>query len=145
MSVEETDQLDVDIDYDLTGEDEYAGPQQARLFVSRLDPWSVMKTAFIISIGLAIVTVVAMVLLWGVLAALGVYSSVNDTIESIGGASSSNFNVEEIFGFGRVVGASLVLAAVNVVLVTVLATLFAFMYNLTVPFTHGFEVTLSEE
>ncbi|MDQ1246014.1 MAG: hypothetical protein QG597_381 [Actinomycetota bacterium] len=145
MSVEETSQLDVDIDYDLSGEDDYIEPQQARLFVARLDPWSVMKTAFVISIGLAIVTVVAMVLLWGVLAALGVYSSVNDTIESVAGASSSGFNVEEIFGFGRVVGGALVLAAVNVVLVTVLATLFAFMYNLTVPFTRGFEVTLSEE
>jgi hypothetical protein len=145
VSVEETSELDVDIDYDLAGQDEYDGPQQARLFVSRLDPWSVMKTAFVISIGLAIVTVVAMVLLWGVLAALGVYTSVNDTVESVAGASSSVFNVEEFFGFGRVVGASLVLAAVNVVLVTVLATLFAFMYNLTVPFTRGFEVTLSED
>lgn len=144
MSVEETDQLDVDIDYDLT-EDEYEGPRQARLYVSRLDPWSVMKTAFVISIGLAIVTVVALVLLWGVLAALGVFSDVNSTVESVAGASSSVFDIEQFFGFGRVLGGSLVLAAVNVVLVTVLATLFAFMYNLTVPFTRGFEVTLGED
>lgn len=145
MSVEQSDKLDIGLDYDLTVDEDFAEPAQARLYVSRLDPWSVMKTAFVISIGLAIVTVVAMVLLWGVLAALGTFSSVNDTVESIAGASSSVFDVEQFFGFGRVVAASLVMAAVNVVLVTVLATLFAFMYNLTVPFTRGFEVTLSEE
>ncbi|MCB0916740.1 MAG: DUF3566 domain-containing protein [Actinobacteria bacterium] len=104
-----------------------------------------MKTAFVISIGLAIVTVVAMVLIWGVLAALGTFSSVNDTVESIAGASSSVFDIEQFFSLGRVIAGALVLAAVNVVLITVLATLFAFMYNLTVPFTRGFEVTLSED
>ncbi len=147
MSVEQSDDINTGLDYDLS-EDEaeyYDSPTQARLFVSRLDPWSVMKTAFVISIGLAIVTVVAMILIWGVLAALGTFSSVNDTVESIAGASSSVFDIEQFFSLGRVVGGALVLAAVNVVLITVLATLFAFMYNLTVPFTRGFEVTLSEE
>ena len=87
---------------------------------------------------------IAVVLVWGVLAALGVFSSVNDTIESVAGASSSVFNVEQFFSLGRVVGTAVVLAALNAVLLTVLATLFAFMYNLTVPFTRGIEVTLSE-
>jgi len=147
VSVEQSDDISSEIDYDLSeGEAEYyEGPTQARLFVSRLDPWSVMKTAFVISIGLAIVTVVAMVLIWGVLAALGTFSSVNDTVESIAGASSSVFDIEQFFSLGRVIAGALVLAAVNVVLITVLATLFAFMYNLTVPFTRGFEVTLSED
>lgn len=147
MSVQQTGDSSVGIDYDLADDEEYydEGPTQARLFVSRLDPWSVMKTAFVISIGLAIVTVVAMILIWGVLTALGTFSSVNSTVESIAGASSSVFDIEQFFGFGRVVGGAVVLAAVNVVLITVLATLFAFMYNLTVPFTRGFEVTLSEE
>ena len=56
MSVEQSDKLDVGLDYDLTVDEDYAEPAQARLYVSRLDPWSVMKTAFVISIGLAIVT-----------------------------------------------------------------------------------------
>lgn len=147
MSVEQSEDYSAGIDYDLSEEDVeyYDGPTQARLFVSRVDPWSVMKTAFVISIGLAIVTVVSMILIWGVLAALGTFASVNSTVESIAGASSSVFDIEQFFSLGRVVGGAVVLAAVNVVLITVLATLFAFMYNLTVPFTRGFEVTLSEE
>ena len=122
-----------------------AAPRQARLFLSRLDPWTVMKTAFVLSLGLAIVIIVAVVLVWGILAALGVFSSVNDAIRSVAGASSSVLDVESFFGLGRVFAASLVLAALNIVLFTALSTLFAFMYNLTVPFTRGIEVTLSEE
>jgi len=148
VSVDETEDVAYDVEYteyeDEDYDEEYDGPRQARLKLSRLDPWSVMKTAFVLSIGLAIVTIIAVVLVWGVLAALGVFSSVNDTIESVAGASSSVFNVEQFFSLGRVVGTAVVLAALNAVLLTVLATLFAFMYNLTVPFTRGIEVTLSE-
>jgi len=124
---------------------EYEGPGQARLYLSRIDPWAVLKTAFVISIGLAIVIVVAVVLVWGILAALGVFSTVNEAVESVAGASSSVFDVVQFFSFGRVLGTALVLAVLNVVLVTLLACLFAFMYNLTVPFTRGIEITLTEE
>lgn len=124
---------------------EYPPPSQARLYLSRIDPWAVLKTAFVISIGLAIVIVVAIVLVWGILAALGIFSTVNEAVESVAGASSSVFDIEEFFSFGRVLGSALVLAVLNVVLVTLLACLFAFMYNLTVPFTRGIEITLTEE
>ena len=124
---------------------EYPPPSQARLYLSRIDPWAVLKTAFVISIGLAIVIVVAVVLVWGILAALGIFSTVNEAVESVAGSSSSVFDIEEFFSFGRVLGSALVLAVLNVVLVTLLACLFAFMYNLTVPFTRGIEITLTEE
>lgn len=124
---------------------EYPPPAQARLYLSRIDPWAVLKTAFVISIGLAIVIIVAIVLVWGILSAVGIFSTVNEAVESVAGASSSVFDIEEFFSFGKVLGTALVLAVLNVVLVTLLAALFAFMYNLTVPFTRGIEVTLTEE
>jgi hypothetical protein len=104
-----------------------------------------MKTTFVLSLGIAIVIIVAVVLVWGILAALGVFTSINEAIRSVAGAGSSVFDVEAFFGLSRVVIASLVLATINIILMTALATLFAFMYNLTVPFTKGVEVTLSEE
>lgn len=126
-------------------EAEAGGPREARLYVSRLEPWSVMKTSFVLSLGLAIVIIVAITLVWGVLTALGVFSSVNDAVESVAGSSSSVFNVEDLFSLGNVLSVSLGLSVLNVILTTVFATLFAFMYNLTVPFARGFEVTLREE
>lgn len=138
----QADQIQEELDDDYAT---YPPAAQARLYLSRIDPWAVLKTAFVISIGLAIVIVVAIVLVWGILAALGIFSTVNEAVESVAGSSSSVFNIEEFFSFGRVLGSALVLAVLNVVLVTLLACLFAFMYNLTVPFTRGIEVTLTEE
>lgn len=124
---------------------EASGPREARLYLSRLEPWSVMKTSFVLSLGLAVVIIVAVTLVWGVLTAIGVFSSVNDAVESVAGSSSSVLNVEDFFSLGNVLSASLGLSVLNVILTTVFATLFAFMYNLTVPFARGFEVTLREE
>lgn len=122
-----------------------SAPRQARLHVRRIDPWSVMKTTFVLSLGLAIVTVVAMTIVWAVLAALGVFSSVNDAVESVAGSSSSVFNVEDIFSLPRILMGSTIIGLFNVVLYTVLATLLAYMYNLTVPFAKGVIMTLSED
>jgi len=124
---------------------ETTGPREAQLYLSRLEPWSVMKTSFVLSLGLAIVILVAVTLVWGVLTALGVFSSVNDAVESVAGSSSSVLNIEDLFSLGNVLMAAIGLSVLNVILTTVFATLFAFMYNLTVPFARGFEVTLREE
>src|SRR5688500_5988801 len=38
--------------------------RKARLRVSHIDPWSVMKTSFLLSVALGIVTVVAVAVIW---------------------------------------------------------------------------------
>ena len=45
---------------------------------------------------------------------------------------------------GRLVGLSMVVSAVEIVLISVLSTLFAVLYNLSVGFTGGVEVTLTD-
>ena len=62
--------------------------RRARLVLSRVDPWSVMKLAFLLSIALAIVAVVAVFVLWSVLDAMGVFDSVGSTAESVQSAVS---------------------------------------------------------
>ena len=47
--------------------------------------------------------------------------------------------------FSRVMGVAVILASVEIVLVSVLSTLFALMYNLTVGLTGGIEVVLSDQ
>ncbi len=121
------------------------GPRRARLMVTRLDPWSVMKTFFMLSLAVAIVLVVAVALLWWTLDVTGVFAAVNRTVDDVVGSGSTPFDFMAVAGFERVMGATLVLAAVEIVLVSAMATLFAFLYNLTVGFTHGLEITLTED
>lgn len=122
-----------------------AGPRRAKLFLSRIDPWSVMKTAFVLSIGLAIVVIVATMLLWLVLSFSGTFDALNQTISDVGGSSSGGFDLGGFLSFGRVMGFALLLAAFEIVLTSALATVIAAIYNATVGFSGGIEVTLSEE
>ncbi|MGV1036492.1 MAG: DUF3566 domain-containing protein [Candidatus Nanopelagicales bacterium] len=122
-----------------------AGPRQARLYLTRLDPWTVMKTAFVVSLGLAIVVIVATVLLWTLLSLTGTFDSINQTLNDVGGSGSSSLDVSSFLSFGRIMGFALLLAAFEIVLTSALATVVAAIYNITVDFTGGVEVTLSED
>jgi Transmembrane domain of unknown function (DUF3566) len=121
--------------------------RKARLRVARLDPWSVMKVAFVLSIALGIVTLVGTAVVWEVLNGLGVFSSLNQTVGNLtsSGNSANNFNLASVLSFTRVEGYMLIVAIVDVVLVTALATLGAYLYNLSAGFVGGLEVTLAED
>jgi len=121
------------------------GPRRARLLVSRLDPWSVMKTAFMLAVSLAIVMLVATAVLWYALQTTGVFDAIGKVVNDLAGSGSANFNFASLVGFGRVMGVALIIAALEIVLTSALSTLFAFLYNLSVGLTGGVEVTLSEE
>jgi hypothetical protein len=119
--------------------------RKARLRLVRLDPWSVMKMALALSIALAIVLVVAVVIVWLVLSAAGVWDAINDSISAVLDGDTNGFDVEDYVSLERVAGIALVLAALNVVLMTTLATLGAFLYNLAASLLGGLEVTLAED
>lgn len=120
--------------------------RRARLRLTRIDPWSVMKTAFLLSIAFAIVTIVSVFIVWSVLGVAGVWDSINSTIADVlGSEGSGDFDVENYIGMSRVMGFTMLIAAVDVVLITAMATLGAFLYNLSAALLGGVEVTLAEE
>lgn len=121
-------------------------PRRARLRLTRIDPWTVMKTSFLLAIAFGVVTVVAVAMIWSVLDAAGVWDSINTTIqESVGGPDTADLDVENYIGTSRVLGFTVVVAAIDVVLITAIATLTAFLYNMSAALLGGVEVTLSED
>ena len=123
--------------------------RKARLRVARVDPWSVMKVSFVLSIAMGIVTIVGTAVVWNVLNALGVFSSLNKTVGDLtssgSGTGTTSFNLASFLSFGHVESYMVIVALVDVVLVTALATLGAYLYNLASGFVGGFEVTLAED
>ena len=120
--------------------------RRARLRLTRVDPWSVMKTAFLLSIALGVVTIVSVFMVWSVLSAAGVWESINSTVQDIvGGEDAASFDVEDYLGTSRVLGFTMLVAVVDVVLLTAMATLGAFLYNMAAQLLGGIEVTLSED
>lgn len=121
-------------------------PRRARLRMTRIDPWSVMKTSFLLSVAFGIVTVVAVTIVWSVLGMAGVWGSINDTVQNvIGGEDTSNFDVENYLGMSRVLGFTMLIAVIDVILLTAMATLGAFLYNMAAALLGGVEVTLAED
>lgn len=120
--------------------------RRARLRLLRLEPWSVMKAAFLLSIALGITFLVAVATLWSVVDAAGVFEDVGDLLQDVTGSpTSEGFVLEDYVGFTRVMGLTTMVAVVDVVLITALATLGAFLYNLSSALLGGVEMTLAED
>jgi Transmembrane domain of unknown function (DUF3566) len=122
------------------------GPRRARLNLKRIDPWSVMKFAFAVSVVLFIVVVVATSVLYLALDAMGVWAQINkslgDLVNASGGTGTTSGGFR-VTAWG-VIGTSMLIGAVNVVLFTALATLGAFIYNVCADLVGGVELTLAE-
>jgi len=121
-------------------------PRRARLRLTRVDPWSVMKTSFLLSIAFGIVTVVSVLMVWSVLGAAGVWDSINSSVSAVlSSDGESTFNIEDYVGTSRILGFTVLVAAVDVLLLTAIATLGAFLYNMAAALLGGIEVTLAED
>jgi hypothetical protein len=116
------------------------GPRRARLFVKRVDPWSVMKFSFAVSFVMFFVLIVATAVLYLALDQMDVFSHVNSALATIT-SNSKNIKVTAPVIIGGAGGIGLV----GVVLFTALSTLGAFVYNVCADLVGGVEVTLSEK
>ena len=121
--------------------------RKARLRLSRIDPWSVMKTAFLFSIAAGIVLVVAVYVIWTVIGSSGLFSSINDIVSSVVSTpgDTTPFRIEEYVNTQKVMGVTALVAVFDVLIFTALATLASFLYNLAATMLGGLEVTLAED
>lgn len=121
--------------------------RKARLRLSRLDPWSVMKTAFLFSIAAGIMLVVAVYAVWSVLETSQLFDSVNEIVKSVVAqpGDTTPFQIQQYINTQKVLGVAALLAVVDVVIFTALATLGSFLYNLAATVLGGLEVTLAED
>jgi Transmembrane domain of unknown function (DUF3566) len=120
--------------------------RKARLRMSRIDPWSVMKTAFLLSIAFGIVTWVAVFIIWSAIGAAGVFDNINSTVQEVLGTPTAEpFRIENYINTGKVMGFTTLLACADVLIITALATLGSFLYNIAATLLGGLEVTLASE
>lgn len=115
---------------------------RADLRVIRLEPWSLMRSGFLISLSIAVTLFTASILVYLILAGMGVFSSIDALLGDIFGSPGT---FTDTFTLPVVILGALVLSAFEVVTTTAFIVLTGFVYNLVVPFTGGLEVTLAED
>ncbi len=122
-----------------------ASARRVRLTISRVDPWSAMKISFLLSVALGIALVVATIVLWTVLDAMGVFDQVNGVIGEVIQDGGTKFDILDFIGFTRVVSLSIVIGVIDVILFTAIATLAAFLYNVSSALVGGVQLTLTDD
>jgi hypothetical protein len=123
----------------LTEQNAPATTRNSRVYLTHLDPWSVAKGSFMLGVTLAGITIVVTAVLWLMLSASGVFEAVTGLFKDVSNGGGVSF-----MSLGRLLGLSMVLSAVEIVLISGLSTLFAILYNLSVGFTGGIEITLTD-
>jgi hypothetical protein len=120
-------------------------PRRANLVIARIEPWSVMKFSFLISLVLWLVMFVAVALLYYALSSLGVFGALQRTLASVTSSQgSAGVDLSRWTSSTRVLGYTMLLGAVDVVLITAISTVGAVIYNLVTHLGGGIEVTLKE-
>jgi len=120
------------------------GPRRVRLTVSRIDPWSVMKMAFLLSIAIGIMAVIATIVFWFVVDGLHVFATIQSFINDALG-NPGDVDVSEYFALSRIVSLAVLISVLNVVLLTALAAIMAILYNITAALVGGLRLTLTDD
>jgi Transmembrane domain of unknown function (DUF3566) len=118
------------------------GPRRANLQIKRFDPWSVLKLSLVLGVALFFVWLVAVGILYAVLDGMGVWDNLNGISDEL--LQGSNETGTPLISAGRVFGVAAIIGAVNIVLFSALATVGAFIYNVSADLAGGLEVTLAE-
>ncbi|KBU67058.1 membrane protein [Mycobacterium tuberculosis NRITLD56] len=118
------------------------GPVRASMQIRRIDPWSTLKVSLLLSVALFFVWMIAVAFLYLVLGGMGVWAKLNSNVgDLLNNASGSS---AELVSSGTIFGGAFLIGLVNIVLMTALATIGAFVYNLITDLIGGIEVTLAD-
>jgi len=88
--------------------------------------------------------VVATAVVWSVLDGMGVFTDLDGLLRDVVG-DEIDFSLLDYVGFGKVISLATVVAVVDVVLLTALSTIVAFLYNVSSALVGGLHVTLSDD
>ncbi|KFF31795.1 DUF3566 domain-containing protein [Bifidobacterium bombi] len=114
------------------------------LSVTHVDPWSVAKVTFLLSVAGGIIQIVAISLMWVLLNAVGVFDQVSQLLSTTG-LDAGGFSLSNVLSLGTVLSVSTIFSIVEVVLVTLLAVIIAALYNVISQLVGGVHITVGDD
>jgi hypothetical protein len=118
------------------------GPVRASMQIRRIDPWSTLKVSLMLSVAVFFIWMISVAFLYLVLGGMGVWAKLNSNVGDL--LNNTSGSSGELISSGTIFGGAVLIGLVNIVLMTALATIAAFVYNLTTDLIGGIEVTLAD-
>lgn len=118
--------------------------RRMKLSLTKVDPWSITKVSFLLSVALMIIQIIAVLLIWLLLDSIGLFSSI-DSIVSSTGLSTDSGAATDFFTLPTVLSATTIFSIFEIILLTALATIGAFLYNIVSALVGGVHVTLGDD
>ncbi|OTA26813.1 hypothetical protein B9G54_03245 [Alloscardovia macacae] len=118
--------------------------RRMKLSLTQIDPWSVTKVSFMLLLAGALIQLVAVIFLFYVLQAVGIFDSLTSIVSSAG-LNSSGFDLSAFISLNRVVSIFTIIGVFEIVVGTVLAAIAAFLYNIVSSLVGGIHVTLGDD
>lgn len=118
-------------------------PRRVDLAIARIDAWTVMKVSFLLSVAFGIAIVIATIVLWFMLDAMHVFSTLESFLQEIGAGKFTE--LLEYVRLPRTIAYATIVGVVNVVLMTAISTLGAMLYNVVASLVGGIKVSLMDE
>ena len=122
-----------------------AGTKRSRLRVSYINPLSVIKTTFIISLAFGLASIVALIMLWSVAKLSGTIDSATGLLTDIFGSGGAGFNIVSLLSLPRIIFIGSVFTVFQVVTWTLLSGIVSVIYNMFAEHVGGWEVTLTDD
>jgi uncharacterized membrane protein len=117
--------------------------RQVRLTFRSVNVWSALKISFLAAFAAGLLSAIGIVITWSVLNRLGVFDQLDSFFS--GGLPASGSTIKSLFGFPQALGLGIVSWIVDVVCISVIGTLSALLYNLSVRITGGINLGFSSD
>lgn len=117
-------------------------PLRASVQLRRIDPWATFKIAAVLSVVGFFIWMIATAVLYLVLDGMGIWEQVNSSFGTL--VTPDGGSTDDLIGAGTVFGGAALIGAINAILITALATVGAYIYNLCADMVGGAEVTLAD-
>ena len=118
-------------------------PRRVDLAIARIDAWTVMKVSFLLSVAFGIAIVIATIVLWFMLDAMHVFSTLESFLQEIGAGKFTE--LLEYVRLPRTIAYATIVGVINVILMTAISTLGAMLYNVVASLVGGVKVSLMDE
>lgn len=118
--------------------------RRMNLSLTRISAWSVAKVTFMLALAGALIQIIAVTLLWSLLKVVGVFDQVTQIVSSAG-LDAGGINLANVFSLPTILSGVTIFSIVEIILITILVTIFALLYNVVSALVGGIHITLGDD